>query len=126
MDPHLAVPDLHRKDARLVGELVEGPAALEIEAGVVPVAGQDALLQGAPMQGELHMRTSIVHGVYPAIVEEEGERVSADADEGATGGAYVLQASGSHEVIPDGIQRPNPFSATHYCMTRMMCGPDPF
>src|SRR3712207_8287908 len=32
--PHLAVPDLHREDARLVGELVEGPSALQIEAGV--------------------------------------------------------------------------------------------
>ena len=44
IDPYLAVSDLHRKDARLVGKLVEGSAALEVEAGVMPVAGEDAVL----------------------------------------------------------------------------------
>jgi len=72
------------------------------------------------VQREAHVGTAIVHGVYPAIVEEERERVSGDPDGGATSGAYVLQASGSHEVIREGIQLPNPFSATHYCITRMM------
>jgi hypothetical protein len=45
------------------------------------------------------MRTSIVHGVYPAIVQEEGERVSADADGDATGGAHVVQQGRSHEAL---------------------------
>ena len=109
IDPHLAVPDLHGKDARLVGELVEGPAALEIEAGVVPVAGQDAVLQGAPVQGKAHVGTAVVHGVHPAIVEEERERVPGNPDGGAPGGAHLVQPSGPHEAIRDGIQRRNPF-----------------
>src|SRR5215211_9192836 len=69
--PYLAVFDLDGEDACLVGELVEGATALEIEAGVVPVAGQDPVLQGAPVQGEAHVGTAIVQGVYPAFVEEE-------------------------------------------------------
>jgi hypothetical protein len=71
--PYLTVPDLNREDARLVGELVEGPAALQVEAGVVPVAGQDTVPDAPPVQGESHVGTAIVHGVYPAVVEEERE-----------------------------------------------------
>jgi hypothetical protein len=97
--PHLTVSDLHREDARLVGELVEGPAALQVEAGVVPVAGQDAVAYAPPVQGEPHMWAAIVHGVYPAVVEEQRQRVTCDPDRCAAGGTHLVQPSGSHEVI---------------------------
>jgi hypothetical protein len=88
--PHLAVPDLHREDTRLISELVEGPAALQIEAGVVPVAGQDAVAYAPPVQGEPHVGTAIVHGVHAAIVEEERQRVTGDLDRHAAGGAHIV------------------------------------
>src|SRR5918993_3356382 len=49
INPYLVVSDLHRKDARLVSKLVEGSTALEVEAGVMPVAGGDAVLLGPPL-----------------------------------------------------------------------------
>ena len=96
--PHLAVPDLHWEDARLIGELVEGPAALKIEAGVVPVAGQDAVAYAPPVQREPHMGAAIVHRVYHALVEEERKRVTGDPDGHPTGSTNIIQLSSSHEV----------------------------
>jgi hypothetical protein len=96
--PHIAVSDLHREDARLIGELVEGPAALEIEAGVVPVAGQDTVTYATAVQGKPHMGAAIVHGVHLAVVEEERNRVTGDPDRHPTGGAHIVYPSGPHEV----------------------------
>jgi hypothetical protein len=88
--PHLAVPDLHREDTRFIGELVECPTALQIEACVVPVAGQDTIVYAPPVQGESHMWTAIIHGVHLAIFKEERERVTADPYRHATGGAHIV------------------------------------
>ena len=62
------------------------------------MAGQDAVLQGAPVQREPHVGTAVVHGVYPAVMEEECERVAGNPDRDATSGAHVVQPSGSHEA----------------------------
>jgi hypothetical protein len=97
--PHLAVPNLHREDTRFIGELVEGPAALQIEACVVPVAGQDAVAHAPPVQGESHVGTTIVHSVHAAVVKEERQRVTGNPDRHATGSAHIVQPTGSHEVI---------------------------
>jgi hypothetical protein len=88
--PHLAVTDLHREYACLVGELVECTTALQVEAGVVPVAGQDAVLYGPSVQREPHVGAAVVHGVYPAVVEEERERTTVDADGKAACGAHIV------------------------------------
>src|SRR5215218_7424225 len=107
--PHLAVSNLHREDARLVGELVEGPAALQIEAGVVPVTGQDAVSYRPAVQRESHMGAAVVHSVYLAAVEEERERVTGDTDVHLTGGTHVVQPGGSHEVTGSRLQPRSPF-----------------
>ena len=83
----------------LVGELVEGPAAFQVEAGMVPVTGQDAILYGPPVQREPHVGTAIIHSVYLAVVEEERQRASADSDGDAPGGAHLVQPTGSYEVV---------------------------
>jgi hypothetical protein len=51
------------------------------------------------VQGEPHVGTAIVYGVYPAVVEEERERVSGDSDGSAPSCAYVLQPSSPYEAI---------------------------
>jgi hypothetical protein len=60
------------------------------------VAGQDTVAYAPPVQGEPHVGTAIVHGVYPAVVEEERKRTTGDAHRHTTGGAYVVKPSSSH------------------------------
>jgi len=65
----------------------------------VPVAGQDAILYGPPVQREPHVGTAIIHSVYLAAVEEERERTTGEADGDAPGSADLLQPSGSHQIV---------------------------
>jgi hypothetical protein len=88
--PYLTVSDLYREDACLVGELVECTAALQVESGVVPVAGQDAVPDRPPVQGKAHVGAAVVHGMYLATVEKEHQRTTSDADGEAACGAYIV------------------------------------
>jgi hypothetical protein len=45
------------------------------------------------------VRTAVVHGVYLAVMEEERERTTSEADGDAPGGAYLLQPTGSYKVV---------------------------
>jgi hypothetical protein len=97
--PYLTLSNLDREYACLVSKLVEGSAALEVETGMMPVAGEDAVLEGAPVQGESHVGTAIVQSVHPTVMEEERQRVAGDTDRDATGTTHIVQAGGPHEVI---------------------------
>ncbi len=55
----------------VVGEEVEGVALLQLEASVVPVAGQNAVLDGPPSKRKAHVWTAVVDGVDLALVMEE-------------------------------------------------------
>jgi len=97
--PHLAVANLYREDARLIGKLIESTAAFQVKASVVPVTGQDAVLYSPPVQREAHVGTAIVHGVYLAVVEEERERTTGEADGDAPSSEDLVQPSGSHQIV---------------------------
>jgi hypothetical protein len=71
--PYFVITHLDGKGAHIVGELVKGAAAFQIEAGVMPVAGEDTILHRASVQGETHMRTAIVNGIDLALMGEEGD-----------------------------------------------------
>jgi hypothetical protein len=62
------------------------------------VAGQDTVPDGPPMQREPHVGTAIVHSVDLALVEKERERTTSDSNGHATGRAYIVESSSSHEV----------------------------
>jgi hypothetical protein len=46
-DRHLAIANLYLEGRNIVGEKIEGAAAAQVEACLVPVAGQDPVLHGA-------------------------------------------------------------------------------
>ena len=94
VDPHLAVHHGHRKAAHVVGEGIEGAAAGEVEAGMVPVAGEDAVPDAAPVQGKAHVGTPVVHRVGLAFVMEHRDGVSPAGDNGAAPLLDLLQGSG--------------------------------
>jgi hypothetical protein len=69
--PDVALLNLHRKATHIVSPEVERTATRQVEAGMMPVAGQDAIVDGAFVQGETHMRTAVINGVYLATVLEK-------------------------------------------------------
>ena len=58
--PDLAIAHLGGAGRHVVCPQIEGTATREIEAGVVPVAGQGAVLDAAAIQGKAHVRAAIV------------------------------------------------------------------
>ena len=64
------------KHAQLVGPLVERASGGHVETGVVPVAGEDAVVQRPAMEREAHVRAAVVDGTHVVAVGEEGERVA--------------------------------------------------
>src|SRR5690606_14644704 len=61
----------------VVGEKIKGAAGAEVEAGVMPVTGENTVVDAASIQGEAHVRTAVVHGVDLALVGKEGQHVAA-------------------------------------------------
>ena len=95
VDVDLAVLDLDREAAQLVGPLVEGAAGAEVEARVVPVAGEDAVGQRAAVEREAHVRAAVVDRVHLALVGEQADRVALDADDEPALGLELLERGGS-------------------------------
>src|SRR5262249_20164799 len=70
--PDFTIAQFDREDRYVIRPQIEGAAAFEIEAGVVPMAGQDAILDAAPLEREAHVRATIVEGEnVPAVVDDE-------------------------------------------------------
>ena len=79
VDEDVVAPHRDREAAKLVGELVEGAARRQVEARVMPVAGQDPVADGAPMERKAHVRAAVVDCIHLVAVGEQAERVPAEA-----------------------------------------------
>ncbi|MEZ4635997.1 MAG: hypothetical protein R2856_13710 [Caldilineaceae bacterium] len=74
----VAVAHGHGIGGDVVGPEIEGAAGTQIEAGVVPMTGEDAVVDTAPIQREAHVRAAVVHGVNVALVDEERQHMPID------------------------------------------------
>src|SRR5262245_66606787 len=69
--PNVSIADLDRANRDVVCPQVEGAAAFEIEAGVVPMTGQDSVLEAAALEREAHVRATIVQSEdAPTVVDD--------------------------------------------------------
>src|SRR5215472_5358263 len=81
LHPDFTIAQFDREDRYVIRPQIEGAAAFEIEAGVVPVAGQDAILDAAPLERETHVRATIVEGEdAPAVVDNKDRTMTAVHD----------------------------------------------
>ena len=73
LHPDVAIAHLDRADRYVVGPKVEGAAAFEIEAGMVPMTGQDAVFDAAALKRKSHMRATIVEreDTSPVVDDED-------------------------------------------------------
>ncbi len=63
IDPDLIMADLHREGREIIRPGLEGSAAHHIKAGIVPIAGEQTIFHGSPMEGKPHVGTAIVYGI---------------------------------------------------------------
>jgi hypothetical protein len=74
LHPDFAVTQFDREDRYVVCPKIKGTAAFQIEAGVVPMTGQDAVLDTAPLEREAHVRATIVEREDAAAVVDNKDR----------------------------------------------------
>jgi hypothetical protein len=115
LHPDLAVAQLHRAGRNVVRPQIEGAAAFEIESGVVPVTGQDAVLDATAFERESHVRAAIVECEdAPTVIDDEDRTMVAVDDEAALR-LELLEARRPHEFLVRRIhehtsRRDRPFS----------------
>jgi hypothetical protein len=96
--PDYAVGDVDGIAADVICEGIESTATGEIEPGVVPVAGQDAILDASPVQRKTHVGTPVVHREQLSVVVKHRDGVTAAGDHRATARLDFLY--GSHFYLP--------------------------
>ena len=99
VDQHVVAVDGHWEAAQLVGELVERPAGCQVEAGVVPVAGEDAVAHRPPVQRKAHVRAAVVDRVHLVAVGEQADGVPVGADDQAAGRLELAERGDADESV---------------------------
>jgi hypothetical protein len=74
LHPDFALAHLDGEDRYVVCPKVKSTAAFEIETGMVPMTGQDAVLDTSPLEREAHVRATIVEGEDAAAVVKNKDR----------------------------------------------------
>ena len=96
LDPDLAIAQFDREDRYVVRPQINGAAAIKIEPGVVPMTGQNAVLDAAPLKRETHVRATIVEGAdVPAVVDNKDRTMAAVQNKPALS-LQVLKAAREH------------------------------
>ena len=108
VDEDLAVAQLRAEGGYVVREGIEGAAAGEVEFGVVPVTGEDAVAHGAATEREAHVWAAIVDRVYStlirhrgvvlAVVIEDGDRPAARRQDDMALRAKLFKAGDANQV----------------------------
>jgi hypothetical protein len=78
--PNLAVDDANRACRHVVCPKVEGRATAQIETGMMPVAGEDTVLNASAVKGKPHMRAPVVEGDHIVIISHDEYGAAGRAD----------------------------------------------
>jgi hypothetical protein len=73
-DPDYAIADFDRRSGYVIGPRIERAAGCKIEAGMVPVAGQDAVLDRPAVQRKTQVRATVIEREHAAVVVHDHER----------------------------------------------------
>ena len=74
LHPHLAFAYFNTADGQVICPQVEGAAAFEIEASVVPMTGQDPVVDTAALEREAHVWATIVECEDASAVVDKEDR----------------------------------------------------
>ena len=99
VDPDLAVDHFGWEGGDVVRPEVKRAARRQVEAGVVPVAGEDAVVDAAAIEGEAHVGAAVVQGVNAVAVADEHQSAVARAHSVAGPSGEIGQTPGVGESI---------------------------
>src|SRR5258705_14839 len=97
LHPNLRVTHFYGTGGHIVGPQIEGAAARKVEAGVVPVAGQDTVFDAAAFERKAHVRTAIVERENVSVGVDDEDRAMRSAYDELPLGLQLLKAPRAHE-----------------------------
>ncbi len=97
--PHLTIAHRDLGGRYVVGPGIECPAGGEIEAGVMPVAGEDAVGDRAAMQREAQVRAAIVESEHAVAVPDHQDRAAFALDHDHSLRPQLVEARDAHEAL---------------------------
>jgi hypothetical protein len=93
-DPDLSIAHLDRTGRDIVSPEIEGAAARQIEARMMPMTSEDAVLDAAAIERKAHMRAAVVDRVHLFPYDEETDRVLVDVNNQPPSGAQLGERGG--------------------------------
>jgi hypothetical protein len=97
--PNLAFPNLHGKHPDVSGKLVKTPATCEVEAGMMPMAGENSVLDRAPLERKAHVGTPAIRRVDLSILSDHHDGVPSDMHNLAAVDIHLRYRCHAHELI---------------------------
>jgi hypothetical protein len=102
--PNLAArADLDGTSRHIVCPKVKGAAARQFEPRMMPVAGQDAVIDAATLQRETHMRTAVVEREDVPILVHKQDRAVTTVHNKPAFGFQFLKTARVHKIRGRGI-----------------------
>src|SRR5215207_7278049 len=98
LDPDLAVTHLDRTGRNVIGPEIEGAAARQIEARVMPMTREDAVLDAAAIEWEAHVWAAVVEREHASPVINHQDRGMPAMHHEPTLGLELAQAARAHKV----------------------------
>ena len=103
-DEHVAVGEAHVERDGVVGPRVEGAAAGQIEAGVMPVTGDEPGLDRALAEGEAEVGAAVLDGVRHAVVQDDEDGERPDLRDEATVALEIVERAGPDRIVSSHVQ----------------------
>ena len=104
--PHgSVVPQFHRGGRDVIGPEIERPAARQVEAGMMPVAGQNAVLDRTAVKREAEMRAAVIERVDASLIMYDQQWARPAARDGHTLGLQLLQSCDVDPAVGFGLDR---------------------
>src|SRR5439155_26838028 len=103
-NPYRAVvPQLYHRGRDIIGPEIEGPAARQVEAGMMPVAGQDAVLDRAAVKRKTEVRATVIERVDATLIVHDEQWAGAATEDGHAFGLQLLQSPDADPVFGRGF-----------------------
>jgi hypothetical protein len=96
--PHDAVAYLDCRRRNVVGPKVKGAATGQVKAGMMPMAGQDAVFDRASMERKSKMRATVIEGEHLPVIIDDEQPTASTANNDHTRGLQLLQRRHANEV----------------------------
>jgi hypothetical protein len=97
-DPDLSIAHLDRTGRDIVSPEIEGAAARQIEARMMPMTSEDAVLDAAAIERKAHMRAAVVERKDASAVINDQHRGMAAMQHEPTPGLQFGETAGAHKV----------------------------